>query len=174
MKWSFWTLLIACSGAQSTETSSEVNTEDSASVSTEPSSAQASAMNVFINELVAKSDVTDDWIELYNAGDERADLSGCTLEDSGGEPWSVPEGTEIAAGDFLLVWADDGLEGEGLHAPFKLSKDGEELILKDSQTVIIDQVQSPALEVEESYARITDGGDEWEIRSEGTPEASNN
>ena len=57
-------------------------------------------MNVLINELVAKSDVTEDWVELYNGGDESVDLSDYTLEDSGGEPWSFPEGTEIAAGGF--------------------------------------------------------------------------
>ena len=74
----------------------------------------------------------------------------------------------------LLIWADDGQEGEGLHAPFKLSKDGEELLLKDLQTVVVDQVQSPELGAEEAYARITDGGEEWEVRTEGTHPATIN
>ena len=170
MKWSLLAMLIACSGAQNTESSSEPSSE----ASTEPSSEDPIAMDVYINELVAKSDVTADWIELYNAGSSSIDVSGCTLEDSGGEPWELPAGTEIAAGGFLLIWADDGAEGEGLHAPFKLSKDGEELLFKDAQEYILDQVSSPELAAEEAYARVTDGGDEWEIRTESTPEASNN
>jgi len=30
------------------------------------------------------------------------------------------------------------------------------------------------LAAEEAYASVTDGGDEWEVRTERTPEASNN
>ena len=172
MKWSLFILLFACSGAKTTETASEAILETSSEVSPEPSSEETEIL-VYINELVAKSDVTEDWLELYNAADVAVDISGFTLEDSGGIPWALPEGTEIEADGFLLIWADDGVEGEGLHAPFKLSKDGEEVILRDPTGSLVDDVISPELLAEEAYARVTDGADEWSIRSAGTPGASN-
>ena len=62
---------------------------------------------VKINEL----GLTEPFVELYNAGDAEADLSGLTVQvrRSGWAPveaLSFPEGTRLAAGDFLLLKAD--------------------------------------------------------------------
>ena len=183
MKWIPFLFALACSGAKtddsetdepSTDTSEEV-TQDSAADTSEEPTAAPSESNVVINEILAKSDLTEDWLELYNGGDSSVDLSGCALFDDGTaeDPWIFPEGTEIDAGDFLLVWADDGVEGEGLHATFKLSKDGETLTFLDASGVTLDSVEFPALAAEESYARTEDGGSEWGIVSSATPAASN-
>ena len=185
MKWTM-IFLMACSGAKSVEDkaeTAEASTEPSSEASTEPASeasgedtqAEASSYMVYVNEVLAKTDIDPaaDWIELYNAEAEAVDLSGFGLQDSAGEVWALPAGTSIEAGGFLQIWADDAAQ-EGLHAPFKLSKDGEEVVLTDVAGDVVDSVTFPALAAEETYARIIDGGDEWEVRAEGTPGASNN
>lgn len=76
-----------------------------------------------------------DWIELHNSGGTEADISGWGLSDDSGElfKWTFPTGTTIPAGGYLVVHADDQEElngsGAALHAGFKLSGSGEEVIL---------------------------------------------
>ncbi|YCM43051.1 lamin tail domain-containing protein [Verrucomicrobiaceae bacterium 227] len=100
---------------------------------------------VRINEFMASnSSVLDDgdgeasdWIELYNAGPASVNLSGWFLTDSASdlEMWPFPEGTTLAANEFLVVFAsgqdsDSYLDGSGaLHTNFKLSSGGEFLAL---------------------------------------------
>jgi len=98
---------------------------------------------VVINEFMASNTDTirdpqgdrDDWIELRNLSDAPVDLSGWFLSDNPENPrkWAFPSETTIAAGGYLLVWADeDGTDFPGLHASFKLSADGEQILLVDS------------------------------------------
>ena len=70
---------------------------------------------VRINEVMASNGTTisdedgdfEDWIELYNSGQETADLSGWGLSDDYSAPfkWVFPEGVSLEPGAFLLVWA---------------------------------------------------------------------
>lgn len=70
---------------------------------------------VRINEIMSSNGATiadddgelEDWIELYNYGDEVVDLSGWGLSDNPNNPfkWTFPEGTMIAPGEYKLVWA---------------------------------------------------------------------
>ncbi|MDB6110509.1 MAG: spore coat protein CotH, partial [Pedosphaera sp.] len=74
-----------------------------------------------------------DWFELYNPNATPIDLSGCYLTDTLSQPtqWQIPTNRVIAGNGFLLVWADNltNLNGMGangdLHANFQLSKGGE-------------------------------------------------
>lgn len=71
---------------------------------------------VVINEVQSSNDATcidengesSDWIELYNNGAEAVDLSGWGLSDNTSKlfKWTFPEGTTIAAGGYLRVFAD--------------------------------------------------------------------
>ena len=70
---------------------------------------------VRINEFMASNGVTladedgdyEDWIELHNFGDAPVSLEGWGLSDNADDPfkWIFPEGTVVAPGEFLLVWA---------------------------------------------------------------------
>lgn len=63
------------------------------------------------------------------------DLAGWYLSDNPENPrkWPFPAGTRIAAGGYLLIWAyEDGEDSPGLHANFKLSAKGEQLLLVDT------------------------------------------
>ena len=85
-----------------------------------------------------------------NTGTEAIDLGGMYLSDKTKTPlkWQFPAGTTIAAGGYLLIWADDD-EGDspGLHTNFKLSAGGESVVLSDIDArgnVVIDSVDFPA------------------------------
>jgi hypothetical protein len=74
-----------------------------------------------------------DWLELYNPNSLPLNLSGYFLSDAPAQPtkWPIPTNTVIAARGFLLVWADNqtnqnGLSPTGdLHAGFQLNNAGE-------------------------------------------------
>jgi len=82
----------------------------------------------------------DDWIEVYNNSDTQVDLSNAYLTDDLDKPqkWAFPEGASIKSGGYLIVWADNDEEQNGIefHANFKLSKAGEFLMLMDNNTVL--------------------------------------
>ena len=105
--------------------------------------------DVVINEFMADNETTvadqdgeyDDWIEFYNNSENTLSLGGYFLSDDSAEPdqWVFPD-TTIAAGGYLIVWADNDEGQEGLHANFKLSKSGETIILSNQDLNILDEV----------------------------------
>ena len=100
---------------------------------------------VIINEFVAsnQSSLTDntgddsDWIELHNTSNLPVDLSGWTL--TAGSDTHVFTDTIIEANEYLIIFAsgepDRSIDGE-LHVDFKLSANGESLILVDDKGVV--------------------------------------
>ncbi|MBM74345.1 MAG: hypothetical protein CMK59_02995 [Proteobacteria bacterium] len=165
----FW----ACSGAK-TDTGTEIDTGTSGEALEEESDgAMISDVSVRLNELLAKSSTTSDWLELHNTGTETVDLSGWGLIDDidEDEEWVFPASSSIEAGGFVMVWADDGEEGDGLHATFKLSKEGEAVYLLDPSGVVVEEVVYPELEEDQSYALQVDGS--WLVTDQITPGASN-
>ena len=101
----------------------------------------------------------DDWIELYNMSGSAVDLSGYYLSDSKDHfsKWQFPAGTTIAAGGYLIIWADDQAAQAGLHANFKLSSQGEEVLLSSPAGDLLDKVIYTGQTQEISYARNPDG-----------------
>jgi len=87
------------------------------------------------------------------------DLSDYFLSDNPSRPlkWQFPEGTQIEAGERRLIWADEnGKASGGLHANFKLSAKGENIILakrKDGDTTIIDFLAFDKLKQDESTGK---------------------
>ncbi|MBM3836162.1 MAG: hypothetical protein FJ403_23460 [Verrucomicrobia bacterium] len=122
---------------------------------------------IVINELMADNTKTladpqeqfDDWIELHNVSDEEVDLTGHYLSDNPDNPrkWQFPDGTKIAAGAYLIVWADEnGMDTPGLHANFKLSNNGEQVLLVDTDARLnglLDSVTFGSQKADESYGR---------------------
>jgi hypothetical protein len=76
-----------------------------------------------------------DWFELFNPNDVAVNLSGYSLTDNLSQPakFQLPANTIIAPRGFLLVWADNDINQNGLgshgdlHASFALSLGGEAL-----------------------------------------------
>jgi len=122
---------------------------------------------VLINELLADNENAladpqrefDDWIELRNTTNEEVDLTGRYLTDDPTNPtqWQFPDGTKIPANGYLLIWADeDGADTPGLHASFRLSADGEQVLLIDTDAnlnAVLDSVTFGPQEADRSYGR---------------------
>ena len=120
---------------------------------------------ITINEVLASNNSINedpdygsnaDWIELYNAGQTDVDLSGWSVTDNLKKPqkYILPEGTSIKAEGYLLIWCDD--IADGLHAGFKLSADGEEVGLFDTDSVMVDFMSFGAQYIDISYGRSID------------------
>ena len=113
-----------------------------------------------------------DWIELYNAGSTAADISGWTLADSS-TVFTVPEGYQIPAGGFLVLFASGKWQwdGEELFTGFALSKNGETLTLKDASGKLVQELVIPPLAEDETYGAVPDS-DEWAVM-QASPGAAN-
>ncbi len=133
----------------------------------------SSINDVVINEFMASNKEAvadqdgdfDDWIELYNKGTETIDLSGFGLSDDVNAlgKYSIPEGTTLDADEYLIVWADDDQEQDGLHAQFKLSGSGESIYLTDTNGAVIDEVTFGEQITDQSMARRPNGTGDFEI-----------
>ena len=139
---------------------------------------------VLINEFMASNDVTvadpdfseyGDWIELYNPGTAAADIGGWTMTDDLTAPdtWTLPTGTTVPAGGFLIVWADDNTGGTALHASFKLSGGGEQIGLFKADGAVADTLTYGDQETDVSYGRAPDGSAAWGSLVTATPGAAN-
>jgi hypothetical protein len=123
--------------------------------------------SVVINELMALNSTIvadqngefDDWFELYNNTSADIDISGYYLSDNESKisKWKIPYGTIIKSSGYLIVWADKDTTQAGLHANFKLSSAGEELVLSDPDLNVIDEIKYPGQTLELSYSRFPDG-----------------
>ena len=71
--------------------------------------------------------------------------------------WAFPNNTTIAPGGYLIVWADNDTNQSGLHANFKLSGTGEQVMLSYASGTVIDSVTYGAQTANTSYARCANG-----------------
>lgn len=121
---------------------------------------------VVINELMASNGSTlkddigaySDWIELYNGSASAVDLTGWSMSDDSMNrtKWMLP-GTTLGAGEYMTVFAV-GEEAEGLRASFKLSSEGERVILYDAGGTAVSYMEYDALDVDQALVRSRDGG----------------
>jgi len=130
---------------------------------------------VVINELMADNGSTatdeegkyEDWVELFNTNDFEMDLGGYYLSDDADElqKWQFPESTVIEPNAYLIVWTDDNEKDGPMHASFKLSADGEELILSDPELNIADRVSFAEQTEDISYARYPNGTGDFRLQA---------
>ena len=127
-----------------------------------------------INEVMVSNDTAlvdeygefDDWIEIYNNGNNSINLFGYHLSDDEAEleKYSFPS-IDLNPDEYLIIWADDGYDEQGVfHANFKLSSAGESLFFTDPDLNIIDQVEWGPMEADIAYARVPNGVGEFMIQ----------
>ena len=138
---------------------------------------------VVINELMASNAGTvmspatnfDSWIELYNPSDQAVNLGGMYLSNDVANPklWQLPSdfGTLPAKG-FKVIWLGSN-DIKTSQAPFKLDCDGGTICLSDKNGQLITSETYPEAKSRTSYARTTDGGNQWGWTADATPEATN-
>ena len=116
-----------------------------------------------INEIASQGDPVGDWVELANVGYETADLSGLQLVDSSDHgAVTLPEGTELAAGQYLRVYV---YETYGLGA-------ADQVTLLDAQDTELDTVSWDE-HVTPTLGRCPDGTGDFAATREATPGAAN-
>ena len=125
--------------------------------------------------------LTDDgeapgWIEIENTGAQAVSLHGVGLArgDKVNKIFVFPD-VALGAGEFMLVYADGrasaSLSGE-MHAPYRLpSSGGATLFLFDPAQNLLDRVEPPAMNADESWCRMDDGS--WAVSVQATPGARN-
>jgi len=125
---------------------------------------------VVINEVLTSNSIqedeygeSNDWIELFNTSNSVIDLGGSHLSDTLADPlrWTFREGTLLAPGEYLIVWADDDEEQWFHHTNFNLNSTGETLLLSNPNGDIIDQVIYSAQTQDMSYGRFPNGSGPW-------------
>lgn len=146
---------------------------------------QVTAQSVVINEYMASNGSTlsdedgsyEDWIELYNYGEETVPLEGFFLSDDFSNPykWMFPE-VSIHPGQYLLIWAsgkDRNHPGAPLHTNFSLSRTGEELFITSASGERLDETGPFNLPRDISLARYPNGTGSWFYNSQPTPGTEN-
>jgi hypothetical protein len=147
--------------------------------------ATSSEIPLFLNEIMASNGSTiydedgdrPDWIELYYDGDEPLSLHLFGLSDDPDRPfrWLFPD-TTIHPGEFMLIWAsgkDRSTSGEPLHTSFRISQDGDDLILSHPLAGPIDVFKARVIPTDISAGRVPDGYGDWYFFDEPTPGSAN-
>ena len=147
--------------------------------------AQSNAAALLVNEIMSRNiDLMLDpsynyggWIELYNPTNASISLNGLYISDDASNPRLVQLTSShgsVPANGFKTLWfdhyeqANNGGWGGNTSSTlgskqidFKIDPDGDTLYISDRNgNVLITQICPRAI-ARTSYARITDGGDEW-------------
>ena len=144
---------------------------------------QIGSAQIVINEFMASNDTTisdnfgefDDWLELVNISADSINLFGWFLSDNDSNPykhqfldsiWIVPD-------SFHIIWVDDDVEQGVDHLNFKLGSDGEEIVLTNPFSELVDSVYFGQQETDISYGRYPNFTGDWSIMSISTPGSLN-
>lgn len=145
-------------------------------------SANSNASNpsaIVMNEVYSRGTTEfPDWIEIYNTSESEVDISGYKIYDSGGFSGSKPKmvfasGTTIPALGFYVIEVDNAATANPEGSSFGLGSGGESVWLENATGSIIDFVDFPALETNQSFGRIADGAHNWKILETITPNSAN-
>jgi hypothetical protein len=119
-----------------------------------------------------------DWIELFNTGTEDTALGGYAVSDSLGQPLKhlLSDDLVIAAGGYLVLFAD-GEAGLGAdHLSFKLEKNGEDIVLSrlvNNIPEVVDSVQFDEQFTDTSQGRLPNGTGDFTEQDAPSPGVSN-
>ena len=156
-------------------TPGEMNTEENyralTTVSGDSPVILAEVMSSSASYAPDENGVCHDYVILRNVNGDATDISGWYLSDTQQLPrmWRFPSGTVIPGGGALTVHCS-GLNraenGAHLHTNFKLSSEGELVILSDASGRPRDMVTFDLLKTDTAIVRAADGS--WSV---GTPTA---
>lgn len=108
----------------------------------------------------------DDWIEIFNNTSNPVDFTGWYLSDDTKNitKWRFPNGIVIAPKGYFIVWCDNQINQVGIHSTFKLSNNGEAIILSQIDSTIVDSVTFGMQRTDTSFARIPNGVGTFQFR----------
>jgi len=144
--------------------------------------------DLYINEFMASNDAAypgpqgdfPDWIEIYNTGTTSVNLGGYYLSDDLTDPLAryqipstYPDSVTVAAGGFLVFYANGNESSSVLNLNFKLNGSGEAIGFWDPQEAVEDSLTFGEQIADISYGRFPDGTNTWYFMEEFTPGGSN-
>lgn len=119
---------------------------------------------IMLNEIFpAPPKGEEEWIELYNQGNETAYMAGWLLKDASGRVFTLTADTTILPHGFFIL--------KKSQTRLALNNTGDTVILLNPIGEIIDETSYPAAKIGASWAR--DENDEWDWTSAPTPLADN-
>ncbi|MBE6275833.1 MAG: lamin tail domain-containing protein [Bacteroides sp.] len=143
---------------------------------------EANPSKLVLNEVLIENEnnfqddygVHSAWIEVFNKSYTSADLAGYLLKMSN-QPgdtatYFIPKGdvlTSVKPRQHALFWADGQPNRGTFHTNFVMNGATATWIgLFDSGKKLVDEVTIPAgaLKADQSYARVSDAADEWEVK----------
>lgn len=143
------------------------------------------SQSIVINEVMASNANTiadedgdfEDWVELYNFGEEPVNLIGFGLSDNYSNPfkWVFPN-TTINPGQYLLVWTSGKNRtnpSNPLHTNFSISAAGEEIILTHPDGDLVDELEPTSIPTNFTFGRFPNGTGEWKYFTKPTPWSEN-
>jgi hypothetical protein len=121
-----------------------------------------------------------DWIELKNNGAATVNLGGWKLTDEADTPdkWTIPAGTSITAGGYLVIAASGRdvmapIPGGLLHTNFSLGSNGEYVGLRDAAGVVRSELTTvPDQDAFHTWG-LDAGSGQYRYLDTGTPGAAN-
>ena len=143
---------------------------------------------LYINEFMASNDAAlpgpqgdfPDWIEIYNAGTEAVMLGGYYMADILSDPAALfqipdtyPDSVTVAAGGFIVFYANKGEASSVMNLNFKLSGGGEQIGLWAADMSVIDTLTYTEQIADTSFGRYPDGSNTWMMMPNYTPGAPN-
>ncbi len=135
--------------------------------------------NIFLNEIMPSpegSDSENEWIELYNANNFEADISGWKIRDKIGavKTYAFPENTKIEANSFLIL--------KRPQIKISLNNEGDGLELLNPNGKIIDSIDYEKAKQGQSWSKTENdwpaespAGNQagWQWTAKPTPGAAN-
>lgn len=121
----------------------------------------------------------EDWIEIYNAGDEPINIAGYYLSDDPESPFNSrirstnAAETTIPAKGYLVIWADGDRDQGVRHVDFRLNQGGESVILNYIDGRQIDAVTYGMQTADKSTGRVPDGVGTFQELPASSPGTSN-
>lgn len=102
------------------------------------------------------------WIELFNTSYGTVDIAGCYLSTDPNNltMYRIPKGdvlTKVQPRQHILFWADGFANRGTFHLGFTLDGAKEIIFTASDGRTVIDRVEFPALEANQSYGRKMDG-----------------
>ncbi len=147
---------------------SAVAGETAVSSSGEVGPPKAYPAGIFVNEVLASSDGSDEtgeWIEIYNSNNFEVDLSGWKIKDTAGTPktFVISENKKIAGFGFLFFMRPE--------TKITLNNDGDGVVLQNPAGEVVDSVEFGKSTKGVSFARFSSG---WQWTNSPTPGEMNN
>lgn len=147
-----------------------------------PSFSVLAAGSIVINEVCTKNTTVAapdgqfyDYVELYNTSGSSVNVGGFGISDDEANPmrYTIPAGTTIAGNGYLTVYCGVSEGGSVKGADFGLSKDGEQVMLSNSNGGLLETADVPALADDTAFGRVPDGSETFAVLNKLTPGSTN-